>query len=165
MTSKTAVLANVTLALANETALEQNGQCLKGIAAQIGYAGIKVTSDELVAALNAVSETCPSCFGPMPPLSTHYGPWGLEYRLRPTPEVRDATRACVDAVYTVTDTMDRTPKPVTCKNNRGNLETIEIETVRPRAFATALGHLRLRWAAGNFTTPRPSTIRRWVGIA
>jgi hypothetical protein len=91
-------------------------------------------------------------------VSTHYGPFGLEYRFRPTSEVKDAHRACTDAVYAVTDTMDRTPRPYTIKSG----ETLSIETVRPRAFATALGHLRVRWAKNNFTVPRESTIRQWV---
>lgn len=158
--SRSTVLSHVAFALANEGSIEKSGVVLEGIARQLGYAGVEVTPEDLRQALDGVSVVCPSSFGPRPPVSTHYGPWGLEYRLRPSSEVKDATRACTEAVYAVTDTMDRTPSPVTI-----NGQEVEIETTRPRAFATALGHLRVRWAKGNFAVPLPSTIKRWVGLA
>lgn len=155
------VLTHAADALANEGTLERSGRVIEIIARQFGYAGIEITADDLRTALDAVSEDHPSCFGPMPALSTHQGAWGLEYRFRPSTEVQDAHRACIDAVYAVTDTMDRTKHPTTLKDG----STVEIETTRPHAFAVAMGHLRVRWAKGNLTTPRPSTIKRWVGIA
>jgi len=159
--SRTAVLANPAAALSNEGVIERNGNVLLGITRQLGYAGVNVTARQLAVALDRDSVDHPSVFGPMPALSTHYGTNGTEYRFRPTDEVRDATRACVDAVYAVTDTMDRTPQPVTLKDG----STIEIETIRPHAFAIAMGHLRVRWAKGNYSKPRAATIRRWVGLA
>jgi hypothetical protein len=152
------ILANIPNALANEGNLERNGVCIRGIVDQLGYAGITVTRDEIVAALDAVSVSHPSCFASMPAVSTHQGPYGLEYRFRPSTEVKDATRAGINAVYGVTDTMDRTPRDHTIKGG----QVVQIETVRPRAFATALGHLRARWAKNNFTVPPESTIRGWV---
>jgi hypothetical protein len=161
MPSKALLLRNIANALASEGSVERSGQVMKNIATQLGYAGIQVTVDELTTALDAVAVSHPSCFGEMPPVSTHYGPWGLEYRFRPSDEYRQAVRACVDAVYGVTDTMDRTEHPTTLPDG----SSVRIEKTRPHAFAVAYGHLRLRWAASNFNVPRAGVIRRWVGIA
>lgn len=162
MSNRTAILANVVNALSNEGSIERNGQVLQGIANQLGYAGVKVTVQDLRTAIDAVAEVCPSTFSNnQPVVSTHYGCWGLEYRFRPSTETYNATRACIDAVYTVTDTMDRTPSTIGLSDGK----TVKIETVRPRAFAKCMGHLRIRWAKGDFSVPKAETIRKWASIS
>jgi hypothetical protein len=158
--NRTVVLTNIVNALANEGSIERNGNVIEGIANQFAYAGVQVSAQALRNAVDAVAEVCPSVFlATQPVVSTHYGPWGMEYRVRPSDEVRTATRACIDAVYAVTDTMDRTPTTITVKG-----QDLSIETIRPRAFAIAMGHLRIRWAKGDFSVPPATTIQKWVGI-
>ena len=158
MVSASMIRRNIVDALANETAIERNGQNLRSVSRQLGYAGIKVTEAEITEALDAVSVVCPSVFGEQPAVSTHYTSWGTEWRLRSN-RYREDVRPCMDAIYAVTDTLDRTPEDITLNDG----STVSIETVRPRAFAIGMGHLRVRWAQGNFTPPRPSTVRRWIG--
>lgn len=158
MASARMITRNIVNALANETAIERGGNTLKLIVGQLGYAGIKVTEAQVSQALDDASDVCPSTFGEQPPVSTHYTSWGTEWRLRSNRN-RDDVRPCIDALYAVTDTLDRTPNDVGLRDG----STISIETTRPRAFAKGMGHLRVRWAQGNFTIPRESTIHRWIG--
>jgi len=158
MATAATIVKNIRRALANETSIEKNGQRLRLVATQLGYAGIEITAEQLTQALDAEAVACPSVFGPMPAVSTHYTSFGTEWRFRHEMGTKAKVFDCIQAVYAVTDTMPRTPQPVTLRDG----STIEIERIRPRAFARALGHLRVRWAQGNFGVPRPTTIRRWA---
>lgn len=158
------VLTNIVNALTDEKAIERNGNTLELIRDQLGYAGVKVTTldlrNALDAAVDAVDGVCPSTFlAQQPVVSLDYGSFGMEFRLRPSAETYQAARACIMAAYAVTDTLSRTPSTVMIKG-----QAVEIETIRPRAFAIVKGHLRVRWAKGNFSVPPATTIRKWVGI-
>lgn len=159
-TARTTVLTNIVNVFATEGTVERNGNVIEGIAQQLGYAGVKVTAQDLRNAIDAVAEVCPSTFlAVQPVVSTHYGSYGPEFRFRLASDIQQATRACIEAVYAVTDKMDRTPS-----NIQVNGQTVQIETIRPRAFAIAQGHLRVRWAKGDFSVPSASVIAKWVGI-
>ena len=146
-------MSNVLGALSDLTSLANSSRALQGLSEQLAYAGVNVSVGELGAALEQVSVSCPSTFQNPPPISQHYTPYGTEYRIRQRDALKQA-RACVDAVYAETDLLPRSYDP-------NLLGGGVIEMYRPNAFARCLGHLRVRWAKGNYSVPRPSTIRRW----
>jgi len=63
-------------------------------------------------------------------------------------------RACIQAVYDWSDTL--------FGNKRH--ETVESDGCRTdvRAWNVCIGHLRKRWANGNFKAPRIATMKRWA---
>jgi hypothetical protein len=148
-TSKRIVLSNVILALGSEQSLERSGRVIAYIASQLAYAGVAVTADELRVALDEqceADEMVQRAVGGGPRvIELREGPWGSEYRIRLAPEALRAWRACIEAIYAVTDTLDRSGT----------------DSVRPRAFAIAVGHLRVRWARGQLSAPKPAVIRGW----
>lgn len=68
---------------------------------------------------------------------------------RPHPHAEIA-RTCRRAALHYTDTLPRDKAPDGW------------ETIRPKAFAICSGHLRRRWARGNFAVPRVNTMRGWL---
>jgi hypothetical protein len=146
--SKRVVLSNILSTLADTQSLENREGAVSSLVRNLGYAGVRVTADEILDALTEQAVAFPSCFGVQPVLSRHYCPWGQEFRIRQPDAVR-ASRAGIEAVYEQTDRLPRV-------NDDGG-----IELVRPNAFARSLGHLRVRWAKGNFSVPRAATIRGW----
>lgn len=158
MTKRQSILSNVVAVFSGEGSVQMHGTMLKNIARQLTYAGVQVDDQDLRTALDAVSVTCPSVFAEdRPTVSTHYGMCGMEYRFRASDETRVAVRACIDAVYAVTDTLDRTPTTIEIDG-----QSMLIETIRPHAFAVSMGHLRVRWAKGDFSVPKAATIHRWI---
>ena len=143
---KKRVLSHVTDALADESSLEANGSNIKHIARSLAYAGVDVTADELRTALYKAAQTHPSVFEPYPLISVSGGTWGSEFRIRTPRDKAKQVRKCIDAIYAVTDRLDR---------NGG-------DHLRPRAFAVAKAHMRVRWAYGKFGVPRPGTILQWI---
>lgn len=157
--TETTLLKNIDRALADCGSLERNGQVIETLVRQLSYAGVSVSVGEVREALDAKAEHCPSTFAEQPFLSLNYGAWGKEYRFRPSTAETLAMRSGVEAIYEVTDKLDRTP---TKKVAFDDGSTTTIETIRPRAFAKAMGHLRIRWAQGDLSTPRPKTIETWI---
>lgn len=157
--TRKSLLSNIALALADEHTVERNGRVIENIASQLCYAGVEVSASDLRTALDAVASPPASVFNAVQPsLERRQGHWGEEYRFRPSEETYTAARACIEAIYRVTDTLDRTPVKYPLPTGG----VVELETTRPRAFAICMGFVRTRWARGNFKVPSEAVIRAWL---
>lgn len=132
------ILSNPAAALAYDGPLEREGNTLRFIASQCG-----IPLDALKAALDAACPLCPSVFDdPLPFSSAHHGPYGIEYRMRPTTAQRDAMQACVYALHDKVDAFER--------------------NLRAHHWCKGMVQLRARWARGNYTVPTPKEIGGWL---